>query len=216
MHSLKFHILRLLRASSSLKFRQLQSVDSLWNAYVTWREHTVICTAQVSTQNRAESFGQFGQMAESFWASLVILGSSLVAVTLTTDFTSAWIKEFLDLQATIECWFTLKRVLDMTRTYSQMHPTDMCVEQSSIIWPVCPNGWVFFYELSDSGFESSCSHLNFRFRACLDKGVPWHSGSSRVWIHSETLTWHEKNIDSNAPYREVQRTWLNHLAFLAK
>ena len=28
-------------------------------------------------------------------------------------------KEFLDIQATIECGFTLKRVRDMTRTYSQ-------------------------------------------------------------------------------------------------
>ena len=30
-------------------------------------------------------------------------------------------KEFLDIQATIECGFTLKRVRDMTRTYSQCH-----------------------------------------------------------------------------------------------
>ena len=27
--------------------------------------------------------------------------------------------------------------------------------------PVWPNGWVFVYEVSGSGFESSCSHLNF-------------------------------------------------------
>ena len=68
-------------------------------------------------------------------------------------------KEFLDIQATIECGFTLKRVGDMTRTYSQMHRTDKYPEHSSIIWPVGPNGWVFVYKLSDSGFESSCSHL---------------------------------------------------------
>ena len=30
-------------------------------------------------------------------------------------------KEFLDIQATIECGFTLKRVRDMIRTYSQMY-----------------------------------------------------------------------------------------------
>ena len=29
------------------------------------------------------------------------------------------VKEFLDIQAAIECGFTLKRVRDMTRTYSQ-------------------------------------------------------------------------------------------------
>ena len=39
----------------------------------------------------------------------------------------------LDIQATIECAFTLKRVRDMTRTYSQMHRTDKYSEHSSII-----------------------------------------------------------------------------------
>ena len=37
------------------------------------------------------------------------------------------------------------------------------------------NDWVFVYELSGSGLESSCSHLSFRFRACFKQGVPWHS-----------------------------------------
>ena len=51
-------------------------------------------------------------------------------------------KEFLDIQATIECGFTLKRVRDMIRTYSQMHRTDKdkYSQHSSIIWPVWPNG----------------------------------------------------------------------------
>ena len=47
---------------------------------------------------------------------------------------------------------------------------------------VRPNGLVFVYKLSGSGFESSCSHLNFRLRACFEQGVPWHSGNYRVWI----------------------------------
>ena len=34
-------------------------------------------------------------------------------------------KGFLDIQTTIECGFTLKRVRDMTRTYSQMHRTEV-------------------------------------------------------------------------------------------
>ena len=62
--------------------------------------------------------------------------------------------------------------------------------------PVWLNGWVFVYELSGCGFESRCSHLNFRFRACFEQGVPWHSGNYRVWIHSETRTWHDKNIQT--------------------
>ena len=61
----------------------------------------------------------------------------------TFKFPPALSKEFLDIQATIECGFTLKCVRDMTRTYSQMHRTDKYSEHSSIIWPVWPNGWVF-------------------------------------------------------------------------
>ena len=34
--------------------------------------------------------------------------------------------------------------------------------------------------------------------------------------HSETRTWHDKNIQSNAPYRKVLTTQLNYLASLAK
>ena len=89
-------------------------------------------------------------------------------------------------------------------------------QHSSIIWPVWLNGWVFVYELNGCGFESRCSHLNFRIRACFEQGVPWHSRNYRVWIHSETRTWHDKNIQSNGPYRWVLTTQLNHLASLAK
>ena len=49
---------------------------------------------------------------------LVVVGSSPVAVTSISDFAPASSKEFLDIQATIECGFTLKRVRDMIRTYS--------------------------------------------------------------------------------------------------
>ena len=47
---------------------------------------------------------------------LVVLGSSPVTVTSPSDFAPASSKEFLDIQATVECGFTLKRVRDMTRT----------------------------------------------------------------------------------------------------
>ena len=66
-----------------------------------------------------------------------------------------------------------------------------------IICPVWPNGWVFVYGLIGSGFESSCSQLIFEFRSCFEKGVPWHSGNYRVWIHSEPRTWHDKNVQSD-------------------
>ena len=43
-------------------------------------------------------------------------------------------------------------------------------------------------------------------------GIRTHRG----WIHSETRTWRDKNIQSNAPYRQVLTTQLNHLASWAK
>ena len=46
---------------------------------------------------------------------------------------------------------------------------------------------MFVYELSGCGFQSSCCHLNFKFRSCFEQGVPWYSGNYRVWIHSETI-----------------------------
>ena len=50
----------------------------------------------------------------------MVVGSNPVAVTSPSDFAPASSKEFLDIQATIECGFTLKRVRDMIKTYSQV------------------------------------------------------------------------------------------------
>ena len=54
----------------------------------------------------------------------MVLGSNPVAATWTSDIAPVWSKEFLDNQATIERRFTLKRVRDMIRTYSQLKITD--------------------------------------------------------------------------------------------
>ena len=56
----------------------------------------------------------------------------------------------------------------MQHTYKQS-------QHSSVTWPVWLDGWVFVYELSDCGFESRCCHLDFRYGACFEQGVPWHS-----------------------------------------
>ena len=45
-------------------------------------------------------------------------------------------------------------------------------------------------ELRGSGFESSCSHLNFRLRACFEQRVPWHSGNCSVdSLWNVCVTW---------------------------
>ena len=63
------------------------------------------------------------------------------------------------------CGFTVKRVCDMMRTYSQMHHIDKYSQHSSIISPVWLNGWVLVYKLNSCGFKSHCSHLDFRYHA---------------------------------------------------
>ena len=57
-------------------------------------------------------------MVECSIKNEVVLGSSPFAVTSPEDFALPWSKEFLDIQETTECGFTLKPVRDMTRTYS--------------------------------------------------------------------------------------------------
>ena len=125
-------------------------------------------------------------------------------------------KEFPDIQVIVESGFTLKLVRDMIKTFNQMHRTHTYSQNSSIIWLVWPNGWMFVDEVSGCGFESRCSHLMFRYGACFEQGVPWHSGNCRVWIHSQTGTWHDKNTQSNAPYRKVLTAKLNHLTSLGE
>ena len=85
---------------------------------------------------------------------------------------SEYLSVFLDIQATIECELTLKRVHDMTRTYTQMHRTDKYSEHSLIIWPVWIKSCVFMYELSGSGIASACSDFSFRYRASFEQGIP--------------------------------------------
>ena len=53
----------------------------------------------------------------------MVVGSNPFAVTETSDMDPFSIKEFLDIQATTGCRFTLKHVRDMIITCSQMHHT---------------------------------------------------------------------------------------------
>ena len=85
-----------------------------------------------------------------------------------------WSKEVFDNQTNIECGFTLKRVQEMTRTYSQMNRTDKFWLFSSIVYQVWPNSWMIVYELGGSRFESRCTHLNIRCCASFKKAVPWY------------------------------------------
>ena len=56
LQSLKLQISGLLRARSSLTLRQLWSLDSLWNVYVTWQEHTIKKFSDVFTPVRTDNY----------------------------------------------------------------------------------------------------------------------------------------------------------------
>ena len=51
----------------------------------------------------------------------MVVGSSPVAVTSTSDIVPVSSKEFLNIQAIIECGVTLKRVRNMIRIYIQIN-----------------------------------------------------------------------------------------------
>ena len=57
-------------------------------------------------------------MVESSFGNQVVVSSNPVAVTYTLDIAPVSSKELLDIQATIECRFTLKRVLGIIITYN--------------------------------------------------------------------------------------------------
>ena len=60
-------------------------------------------------------------------------------------------KEFLDIQATIECGFTLKRVRDMIRTYSQGKYYLPRIDLNK--YSVIIDGWNFYYNPIESDIE---------------------------------------------------------------
>ena len=96
--------------------------------------------------------------------------------------------------------------------YSQIQRTDNFSKHNSVIFLVWPNNSVFIYELSGCGFDSRCSHVNFRSYARFEQRLPWHWSNYRMWIHPETRRWHDNKIQSNAVCRQVLKRQLNHLA----
>ena len=63
-------------------------------------------------------------MVECLVMIYVVVVLNPIAVTKTSDIGPVCSKEFLDIQETIECKFTLKCMCDMRITCSQMHRTD--------------------------------------------------------------------------------------------
>ena len=116
---------------------------------------------------------------EMFWAQFIVqffFRCSFTEAYLEPNRTSTMNFKWLQLESNSEPLSSWTK----TQSFGQ---TDQMVES---VWP---NGWVFVYELSGSEFESSCSHLNSDYAPVSSKEFHY-----RVWIHSETRTWHDKNI----------------------
>ena len=126
------------------------------------------------------------QSTKSYWSVAAGLRNPLIQEAVIRAF---FIEILRNIHFTDCNWTRTQNHLVRKRTLNHLMNT-----QQTLNRPVWPNGWVFVYELNGSGFESSCSHLIFRFRACFEQGILWHSGNYRVWIHSETSTWQDKNI----------------------
>ena len=76
--------------------------------------------------------------------------------------------------------------------------TPLCIGYSNLILSDC--NWIRLQLATLAKwlrFEPSCNLLNFRFRACFEQGVLWHSGNYRVWIHSWNayVTWQEHTVN---------------------
>ena len=58
---------------------------------------------------------------------------------------------------------------------------------------------------------------NQPFHACFEQGVPWHSGNYRVWIHSETRRWHDRNrvIGNHVKFIDTTKYYKQSLSSLA-
>ena len=67
------------------------------------------------------------------FTNYVVVGSSPVAVSETSDIVAISRKEFHEIHANKLCRFTLKLLGVMIRTYSQVHRTDKSSQFSSII-----------------------------------------------------------------------------------
>ena len=71
-------------------------------------------------------------MVKSSFTNLMVVFSSSLGVTYTSDIAPVLSKELYYIQAKIECGFTLKSVRGMIITYSEMDCTDKYSEISSV------------------------------------------------------------------------------------
>ena len=132
--------------------------------------HRSVLTAQINNLDSLAKWLNFDLRRNWLWVRISLLSLKPQIWRLL------WARSFLTFRQTIMCGSTLKLVRDMLITYSQMNRTCKYSHHSSIILPAGLNDWVFIYQVSGCGFECRCCHLNLRYGAFLEEGVPWQSG----------------------------------------
>ena len=91
---------------------------------------------------------------------------------------------------------------EVTATGLEPRTTEFLNEHSTICrnWP--NDRAVFWVFISTVDLTVCSCHVTYALQSestlysCFEQGVPWHSGNYRVWIHSQTRTWHDKKIQS--------------------
>ena len=101
--------------------------------------------------------------------------------------------KFFFIQVNYRVWIHSETWTLHDNNMSQMHRTDKYSQQSSIIWPVWLNGWVFVYELSGYGFESRSCHIKIYVNSYFDT-VFWNVRGEEVKSHIGTEGVHFKYI----------------------
>ena len=117
--------------------------------------------------------------------------------------------------------FSTKSHIIVERVILQVNHTSTCLSDCSRTWT---NNHLVHKRTKLAKWLScvASTHLYnwfeymFLLGVCLEQGVPWYSGNYRVWIHSETRMWQDKNIQSTsysfsirAKFRQNQRANTN-------
>ena len=70
-------------------------------------------------------------------------------------------------------------------------------------------------------FETRHLLEEIRYGACFERGVPWHSGKYRVWIHLEMPIWYDNNITVKctvqiSTHNKIWPIWTNGCVFVCE
>ena len=153
-----------------------QALTYIWNFFINWNRHKLRwCRARDLFLNHKFRWPQEGLSCESLTNEVVTQPTRPwpPMVTGICDPNKSWARyhHSLKLGSKLKYFNRHKPIGTGTHKWLSVRL------QTKLLWVEC-----------------RCSHLNFRFRACFEQGVLWHSGNCRVRIYSEMRMWHDKNI----------------------